>query len=358
MKNILRFFLCLSLLLPAPHLAAEDMNIELEPFIAAYNKIKRANPELLTEKSLDSFTKALKTLQPRDHNELLFRVLGDYEKDLQHREAISKVLATWQKATGLPVPEYSAPNGWDYIVDGTLTAMLGIMAFAMVKGGFIQPVKTLLKSEAKDGQKFSQRLSNFAREKGANMLSKPVLVATAVSTGVMLGADLILDENLRMILYEAGGEDLLPIWFQEWIYLKRIAPAELLKLVETKIVCTNHLRLWQINYEDEMTTKETDLTIAQKEKLNAFKEEIEKQIKPNLISLAKSYTARSNPLMKPGMRPEESKEYQYLQRDMNVKSLGASTTWMEKYPNCKQITIEKAVSDADRTLEEISERLD
>lgn len=353
------FLVILAMAIPSPQVWAES--IALQPLKNRYTQLK---PIIATDETTPDEIQAqvpfqafkdlilrLSALEPKDHNEILFYLLNEYQRNPDRRVLISLILSTWQRNTKVKASDYISPSNWSDIVKGGVAILVTALGVSIVRGRFVKPPTALLKQNSDIEKPFTQAM----RDRIAQMTTKQALKSGSVTLGtgigLMIGMEYLLDDQFLNHLYDAD----LPIWLQEMLLLTKIPPSEMMKFMNVKIICAHQLELEQMTYYNEFEGEDA-LTDGQKHNLSIFKNKIEKHILPDLESLDTEKTKANDRFLMDGFRPKKDAEFKARLKNLEVKSIGTSKRWEDLDFSCGQVTLEGAIYNANRILEEIKIR--
>ena len=308
-------------------------------------------------------------LKPREHNELLFTLLEQYKRDLAHREILSVLLGTWDKVLNKSYSMNNPRSGWSYVAEGTMYVLFAMMTASVVKGFFVRPVSSAIKpptplknslSTSERIQQIPDRMLTYSRRKLADMTSRVGLTGGVAGFGLSFGLALFLDDNFRGIIYGLA-QDSLPLWFQEYLFLSKIPPAEMTQLLNLMLICRDDRQLHAIRFYPEIA-EDQPLTDAQKERLKKHQGYIEKKILAELKTIQNGGIA---PSVLPNtiwtdkapdqFRQRETDALKYLRKDIDRRSLGEEKKWNDKnherFPNPLQENLDESRTWVEHDLE-------
>ena len=318
---------------------AQDSTSPIARVQQQLEELKQTDASERPKQAFQELIADLVRLNEKDHNQFLFSLLKNYEKDFKNRDFLIEVVVGWEKEGRTKTRDYAPASNWMHAANLSLGLLGALTIRKMVKAQFITAP---LNQTATVAQTTSPRLRDFLEQKIAKLnlprlATKANLISNTSGAATFVGLILLMDEQFYDAvihgLYDHLGPDSLE--FFKMFYTTKIPPYELWQTIDAMIVCENHNRLVEVAQSIENQDKA---------QLKASLEEINNQIIPNLESLAESVInkKRMNTLMVDGLKPKTNVQLQFALKNIETKE---ANPFAERVLVCDQTAISHTLSN-------------
>lgn len=339
MKKI--FLVIFGLIMALTSLASFAQTTSTSPVsraMAQLQALKQTEPEKRSNQAMQELISDLVRLSEKDHNQFLFSVLKMYEKDFSDRNFLIELILKWENAGSEKTRDFMPASAWYHAANVTVAVLGALTVRKMVKGTFI----TAPLNKTPNAPTINLRLREFLEQKITRLnlgrlATKANLISNASGASTFVGLMLLMDEQFYDALIQGlhqhvGAEN---IEFFQILYSKKIPPYELWQMIDVMILCENHNRLIEISGQVETQEKTT---------LNAYLEEINTRITPNLESIASNAVneERKNRLMQDGLKTRKDKQLQFALKNIETK---AENPFAQRILMCDQTSMMHTMSN-------------